>query len=119
MALGRLVFQWGGESAVKLQTTYLDGRVRIGVGNRGSLFVFTKGGEADSAAAKEWEVMFGEGASGRRLLPVFALPAVLGGMGACAWLFPPEVLAVSAVVLVVIALFLRVPRAGRRKVSTN
>ncbi len=36
-------------SVVQLRTTYLDERVRLGKGSRGSLFVFTRGGAADRA----------------------------------------------------------------------
>ncbi len=39
----------GGPSTVVLTTTYLDDRVRLGRGSRGSLFVFTRGGKADQA----------------------------------------------------------------------
>eukprot|EP00195_Chlamydomonas_chlamydogama_P009774 CAMPEP_0202902494 /NCGR_PEP_ID=MMETSP1392-20130828/16886_1 /ASSEMBLY_ACC=CAM_ASM_000868 /TAXON_ID=225041 /ORGANISM="Chlamydomonas chlamydogama, Strain SAG 11-48b" /LENGTH=213 /DNA_ID=CAMNT_0049589267 /DNA_START=322 /DNA_END=959 /DNA_ORIENTATION=+ len=39
----------GPPSSVQLATTYLDDRVRIGKGSRGSLFVFTRGGDADKA----------------------------------------------------------------------
>ncbi|GLC43911.1 hypothetical protein PLESTB_000922200 [Pleodorina starrii] len=40
----------GQPSSVVLTTTYLDERVRLGKGSRGSLFVFTRGGAADAAA---------------------------------------------------------------------
>jgi hypothetical protein len=39
----------GPPSSVVLTTTYLDDRVRLGLGSRGSLFVFTRGGESDLA----------------------------------------------------------------------
>ncbi|KAG2491387.1 hypothetical protein HYH03_010178 [Edaphochlamys debaryana] len=39
----------GRTSSVVLSTTYLDERVRLGKGSRGSLFVFTRGGAADAA----------------------------------------------------------------------
>jgi hypothetical protein len=39
----------GPPSSVVLTTTYLDERVRLGKGSRGSLFVFTRGGESDLA----------------------------------------------------------------------
>ena len=39
----------GPKSSVVLTTTYLTPEVRIGKGSRGSLFVFTKGGEAATA----------------------------------------------------------------------
>lgn len=44
------VFKIGPPSTVVLKTTYLDDRVRIGKGSRGSLFVFTRGEAADEAA---------------------------------------------------------------------
>ncbi|KAG2445792.1 hypothetical protein HXX76_000396 [Chlamydomonas incerta] len=39
----------GRTSSVVLTTTYLDERIRLGKGSRGSLFVFTRGGAADAA----------------------------------------------------------------------
>ncbi|GIL70436.1 hypothetical protein Vretimale_3563 [Volvox reticuliferus] len=39
----------GNPSIVGLTTTYLDERIRLGKGRRGSLFVFTRGGAADAA----------------------------------------------------------------------
>jgi hypothetical protein len=39
----------GPESSVVLTTTYLDERVRLGKGSRGSRFIFVRGGEAESA----------------------------------------------------------------------
>ncbi|PNH04276.1 putative plastid-lipid-associated protein 8, chloroplastic, partial [Tetrabaena socialis] len=39
----------GRPSSVVLSTTYLDERVRLGKGSRGSLFVFTRGGAAETA----------------------------------------------------------------------
>uniref|UniRef100_A0A7S0RYJ4 Plastid lipid-associated protein/fibrillin conserved domain-containing protein n=1 Tax=Chlamydomonas leiostraca TaxID=1034604 RepID=A0A7S0RYJ4_9CHLO len=49
LSLGPLHFRIGRDSDVVLATTYLDERVRIGKGSRGSLFVFTRGGPADEA----------------------------------------------------------------------
>jgi hypothetical protein len=40
---------FGPESNVVLKTTYVDDRVRLGKGSRGSLFVFTRGGESENA----------------------------------------------------------------------
>ena len=37
----------GPPSSVQLATTYLDERVRLGLGSRGSLFVFRRGGASD------------------------------------------------------------------------
>ncbi|KAL6752597.1 hypothetical protein V8C86DRAFT_2752057 [Haematococcus lacustris] len=49
LSLGGLHARIGPESEVQLATTYLDERVRIGKGSRGSLFVFTRGQAADKA----------------------------------------------------------------------
>ncbi|CAO2817919.1 unnamed protein product [Amaranthus hypochondriacus] len=42
LKVGGLEFQYGGESEVKLQITYIDEKVRLGKGSRGSLFVFLR-----------------------------------------------------------------------------
>mgnify|MGYP001806996328 CR=1 FL=1 len=42
----------GRTSSVVLSTTYLDERIRLGKGSRGSLFVFTRGGAADAAGER-------------------------------------------------------------------
>ena len=47
---GGIVARIGPPSTVVLRTTYVDDRVRIGKGSRGSLFVFTRGGKADEAS---------------------------------------------------------------------
>mgnify|MGYP001810428080 FL=1 len=43
----------GPPSSVQLSTPYLDERVRLGKGSRGSLFVFTRGGAADQAGRQK------------------------------------------------------------------
>ncbi|XP_030449166.1 probable plastid-lipid-associated protein 8, chloroplastic [Syzygium oleosum] len=40
LKVGEMEFQYGGESEVKLQITYIDDFIRLGKGSRGSLFVF-------------------------------------------------------------------------------
>lgn len=70
----RLVFQFGPPSFVCLETTYIDDRVRIGIGSRGSLFVFTKGAEARNCVASEWQLLFPR--DGPRPLPAFFIPVV-------------------------------------------
>ncbi|KAJ8758778.1 hypothetical protein K2173_000499 [Erythroxylum novogranatense] len=42
LKVGALEFQYGGDSEVKLQITYIDGKIRLGKGSRGSLFVFQR-----------------------------------------------------------------------------
>lgn len=96
ISLAGVVFQFARRSSVQIRTPYLDDRVRIGIGSRGSLFVFTKGGAAASTAAQEWEVLFSDDARGRKLIPAAAIPAAIVGLLACAALLPPP-LAVLAV----------------------
>lgn len=42
LKVGGLEFTYGGQSEVKLQITYIDEKIRLGVGSRGSLFVFQR-----------------------------------------------------------------------------
>ena len=42
LKVGPLGFQYGGESEVKLEITYVDEKIRLGKGSRGSLFVFLR-----------------------------------------------------------------------------
>lgn len=42
LKFGVLEFQYGGESEVKLEITYIDDKIRLGKGSRGSLFVFVR-----------------------------------------------------------------------------
>ncbi|NP_001338050.1 Probable plastid-lipid-associated protein 8, chloroplastic isoform 2 [Zea mays] len=42
LKVGSLGFQYGGESEVKLEITYVDEKIRLGRGSRGSLFVFLR-----------------------------------------------------------------------------
>lgn len=77
LCLGSMVFQFGPRSHVRLATTYLDERVRLAVGGRGSLFVFEKGGAAETPVADEWNAVFQA-----QTWPVAILPiAVLGVLG--------------------------------------
>ncbi|OIS98135.1 PREDICTED: probable plastid-lipid-associated protein 8, chloroplastic [Nicotiana attenuata] len=42
LKVGALDFQYGGESEVKLEITYIDEKIRLGKGSRGSFFVFQR-----------------------------------------------------------------------------
>ncbi|CAN0899698.1 Probable plastid-lipid-associated protein 8, chloroplastic, partial [Linum grandiflorum] len=42
LKMGGVGLQYGGESEVKLQITYVDEKIRLGKGSRGSLFVFKR-----------------------------------------------------------------------------
>lgn len=42
LRLGALEFQYGVQSEVELEITYIDDKVRLGKGSRGSLFVFER-----------------------------------------------------------------------------
>ncbi|KAI5354776.1 hypothetical protein L3X38_007671 [Prunus dulcis] len=46
LKVGALEFRYGGESEVKLQITYIDDKVRLGKGSKGSLFVFQRRGNS-------------------------------------------------------------------------
>ena len=52
-----------------LKTTYVDERVRLGKGARGSLFVFTRGGAADEAGVQGVYVCVEGGSGGFNILP--------------------------------------------------
>jgi hypothetical protein len=52
---GPIVFEVGPESSVMLSVGYMDDKVRLGRGGQGSLFVFARGGDANSEAAAEWK----------------------------------------------------------------
>lgn len=42
LKIGSLDFQYGWESEVKLEISYIDENIRLGKGSRGSLFVFVR-----------------------------------------------------------------------------
>ena len=42
LKIGSLGFQYGSQSEVKLEITYIDEKIRLGKGSRGSLFVFVR-----------------------------------------------------------------------------
>lgn len=77
IALWGFVFQFGKPSDVTLRVVHLDERVRVGIGSRGSLFVFSRLVGASNLAAKEWKPMFQDDT---KPLPVAVLLAVLVGL---------------------------------------
>ena len=67
LSLGGIHTRIGPPSSVVLKTTYVDERVRLGRGSRGSLFVFTRGGAADEAGERGWVgSRVARGAAGRQ-----------------------------------------------------
>jgi PAP_fibrillin len=72
--LGKFVFALGSPDVVRIRTTYLDDRVRIGIGSRGSLFVFSRGGQADESIGQEWQYMFSDAT---KPLPFALVPLAL------------------------------------------
>lgn len=42
LKVGGLELRYGGESEVKLRITYIDDKIRLGKGSKGSLFVFQR-----------------------------------------------------------------------------
>ncbi|CAM9731826.1 unnamed protein product [Scytosiphon promiscuus] len=95
-----LTIQSGPKSSVQLAATYVDERIRLGKGGRGSLFVFTRGGSADTPQANEWEVYASDGArpvKSRFLAAAMACGAVLAAARSA--FVPAGVLAIVSVVL--------------------
>jgi len=82
---GGIVARIGPSSTVVLRTTYVDDRVRIGKGSRGSLFVFTRGGKADEASMEtvglERTGAFGKVLIGAITMGMVALGAWVGVLG--------------------------------------
>ena len=79
---------------MQLATPYLDERIRVGRGSRGSLFVFTRGGDADQA---DMELVGGQKSSfvGVAALGIFFVSLVL--VGALLWASSHPVLRAGAV----------------------
>lgn len=102
LRLGGLVFQFGPRSNVKLATTYVDDRVRLAVGGRGSLFVFQKGAEAESAVGDEWNELFQA-----QTMPVVILPVLVLGAVAVAFLAPWPVWVAAVAVAVIFGFVLK------------
>lgn len=42
LTIGTLDFKYGGQSEVKVEITYVDEKIRLGKGSRGSVFVFQR-----------------------------------------------------------------------------
>jgi hypothetical protein len=99
ISFGGLVFQFGPPSEVQLKTTYLDDRIRIGIGSRGSLFVFTRGGAARGEVSQEWKILFQ--AQGRKLIPFRVAAGIAAALGASA-VFLPASCSVAALVAALI-----------------
>lgn len=74
ICFGAAVFEYGPRSTVRIATTYLDDRIRIGIGSRGSLFVFVRGGLAETKMADEWNYIF----QARPLPPALLVVAAIG-----------------------------------------
>lgn len=102
-----IVARIGPPSTVVLKTTYVDERVRIGKGSRGSLFVFTRGGAADGASMEtvglERTSLFG-----KAVVALFTLGMLTAGGWVCYTGYLAKRPAVSAVgwVIAMIGLFL-------------
>ena len=102
-----IVARIGPPSTVVLKTTYVDERVRIGKGSRGSLFVFTRGGASDGASMEtvglERTSVFGKG-----IIALFTLGTLSLGGWVCYSGYLKKQAAVSAVgwVIAMVGLFL-------------
>lgn len=53
LSLAGIELRIGPPSTVQIKTTYLDGRIRCGLGGRGSLFVFKRGGQSNNEGTDE------------------------------------------------------------------
>ncbi|CAM9133964.1 unnamed protein product, partial [Hapterophycus canaliculatus] len=93
-----LTIQSGPTSSVQLAATYVDERIRLGKGGRGSLFVFTRGAAADTPQADEWKIYAAHGArpvKSRFLAAAMACAAVVAAARSA--FVPAGVLAVMSV----------------------
>ena len=102
-----IVARIGPPSTVVLKTTYVDERVRIGKGSRGSLFVFTRGGAADEASM-ETVGLERTSVFGRAIIALFTLGTLTLGGWVCYCGYLKKQAAVSAVgwVIAMVGLFL-------------
>lgn len=105
LALGKLVFEYGPKSSVKLVTTYLDERVRLGRGSRGGLFLFERE-KVEGGMADEWNYIYNTKPLPTVLLPLTVAAFVLV-VGFALW----KVKTVAAVVIT----WLVMQRAQKRK----
>ena len=80
LKLGPVTMGFGPSSEVELATTYLDERVRLGKGSRGSVFVFVRGGnQADERAGLVGQ-LYGRRALGLRAVLALFLAVVAGSV---------------------------------------
>jgi len=82
LSLGPWAARIGPPSGVVLTTTYLDERVRLGKGSRGSLFVFARGGAASDAGMS---AVGTEKASGAGRAAIVLMIAAMVAGGAALW----------------------------------
>ncbi|KAK3246747.1 hypothetical protein CYMTET_43732 [Cymbomonas tetramitiformis] len=103
--LGFVTLSFGPKSSVVLTTTYLDDRVRLGKGSRGSYFIFTRFSPTESSVDET---------PGSPLWKVAVTLAAVGGLawGACTKLAIPPVWAAAAVFCVTLALALVLRNGG-------
>uniref|UniRef100_A0A7S1TG77 Plastid lipid-associated protein/fibrillin conserved domain-containing protein n=1 Tax=Compsopogon caeruleus TaxID=31354 RepID=A0A7S1TG77_9RHOD len=103
ISLAGAVFEFGPTSEVVLGITYLDDRIRLARGARGSLFVFHRGGDALLPVADSWKPI-----ADTRPLPNLPALVFLGGLVASAFFLPPAITAAYAGLLALMTwVFLR------------
>lgn len=94
---GGIHIRIGPSSSVVLKTTYVDERVRLGKGSRGSLFVFTRGGQADAEGMDQVGLQQCSGLGKAVLFGVVALLMLNGSWLALQGSLPPVVRAAGVV----------------------
>ncbi|GAX74034.1 hypothetical protein CEUSTIGMA_g1484.t1 [Chlamydomonas eustigma] len=92
---GKLHLRIGPKSSVQLATTYLDERIRVGLGSRGSLFLFTRGGAADAA---DMDLVGQQRTSWVGVAAVWAFLAILVVTGALLWASANPLARVAAII---------------------
>eukprot|EP00667_Euglena_gracilis_P007905 EG_transcript_7993 len=100
----KMAFEIGPPSAVELNCAYLDDRVRLGKGSRGSRFVFER---TKDAQARVWEEVMA-----LRPIPALLIPLAVAAFLAGAFYLVRSNVLVGAAGLAVIGLYLLVARNG-------
>lgn len=97
LRIGPAVFQLGPRPFIGTTLKYLDNRIRITVGKRGSRFIFVRRKRNEMPEADDWKAVYDA-----KPLPTILLPLALIAGIAAAWIAPPPIRAISLVLLAII-----------------